>query len=66
LLAGDAIRLVAQLAQILDQRLERSRIVNGDQTSGTGIEGGLFAGIVRRGAARRTISRPPALLTPSH
>jgi hypothetical protein len=66
LLAGDAIRLVAQLAQILDQRLERSRIVNGDQTSGTSIKGGLFTSIVRRGAARRAISRPPALLTPSH
>jgi hypothetical protein len=54
------------LAQILDQRLERSSIVNGDQTARTRVECRLFACIVRRGAARRTISRPPPLLASCH
>jgi hypothetical protein len=66
LLVGHAVCFIAQLAQILDQRLERAGIVNGDQAPCARIESGLFASIVRRGAARRTVSRPPALLTPSH
>jgi len=66
LVAGNAIRLVTQLAEILDQRFKRAGIVNRDQAPRTSVECCLFACIVRRGAARRAISRPPTLLTPSH
>ena len=66
MVAGHPIGLVAQLAEVLDQRLERASIVDGDQATRPGVECGLFAGIVRRGAARRPISRPPTLLASSH
>jgi hypothetical protein len=66
LVAGNTIRLVAQLPQVLDQRLEGAGIVDGYQAARTRVECGPFAFIVRRGAARRAISRPPTLLTPSH
>jgi len=66
LVAGNAIRLVTQLAEILDQRFERARIVDRDQAPRTRVERCLLTCIVRRGAARRPVSRPPTLLASSH
>jgi hypothetical protein len=66
LLARDTIRFVAELSEILDQRLEGSGIVNGDQAPRTCIDSGLLASVVRSSAARRPVGRPPTLLPTSH
>jgi hypothetical protein len=66
LLAGVTVRLVAQLPQVVHQRLKRAGIVDAHQTASAGVNRGLLAGIVRRGATRLAEGRPSTLLPTSH